>query len=75
MEVDIIVMATGYKQRFPFLKKHTQCAERGVGSTTHTHDDELPPERLICSSDEPTLVRRIAFEYIGIGMGIGMVSW
>ena len=49
VRADVVVFATGYRQRFPFLPNHPTCAV--------TNDHVLPPIRGICFPDEP----RVAF--------------
>lgn len=45
-DFDVVVMATGYRQRFPFLFG---------GRDSEAGDDPLPEQRNICTADEPTM--------------------
>eukprot|EP00808_Paulinella_micropora_P007032 g75307.t1 len=50
-DFDVVVLATGYKQRFPFL--YPDSGDK-VGAGVNG-DHPLPSQRNICSSEEPTL--------------------
>jgi len=55
VEADLVVLATGYRQRFPFLygkDKADQGMPTDVGKTA---DDPLPTEHFIVNPDEPRL--------------------
>ena len=58
---DVLLLATGYRQRFPFLHaarggERRRDAGRGDSSgDADVSDDPLPPIRLICSEEEPNL--------------------
>ena len=58
---EVLLCATGYRQRFPFIYSARGGGRRGsteVGgssSDADVNDDPLPPVRLICSEDEPNL--------------------
>jgi dimethylaniline monooxygenase (N-oxide forming) len=45
VEADVVVLATGYRQRFPFLYEHRKDGK----------DDPLPSEHFVCCPDEPRL--------------------
>eukprot|EP00939_MAST-03C_sp_MAST-3C-sp1_P001414 g1414.t1 len=47
VRADVVVFATGYRQRFPFLPDHPTCSVTG--------DHAMPPVRGICFAKEPRL--------------------
>lgn len=54
-EYDVILFATGYKQRFPFLHPHIISNGDHGRPKNENHDDALPNEHNICSTDEPSI--------------------
>ena len=54
-EADIVLLATGYKQRFPFL-----FPRGGESSEEGEEDDPLPRDRLICAPGEERFVLKPA---------------
>jgi dimethylaniline monooxygenase (N-oxide forming) len=54
-EFDVIVMATGYKVSFPFLKHLHRGALPASAEAWQPSQDVLPEQHNICSRDEPTL--------------------
>ncbi|KAL3933872.1 MAG: hypothetical protein SGPRY_000093 [Prymnesium sp.] len=55
-KADVIVLATGYKQSFPFLTEAHKSGEGWVhASGARGDEDPLPSEHFICSPDEPML--------------------
>jgi dimethylaniline monooxygenase (N-oxide forming) len=57
-EFDLILLATGYTQRFPFLNapRHTHAADpRGGASAPRGIEDPLPPDHFIVDPTEPRL--------------------
>jgi len=57
VEADIVVLCTGYRQRFPFLFGDGKVATASMGGENHcpSMDDPLPTEHFICNPDEPRL--------------------
>ena len=57
-DADLIVLATGYKQTFPFLHSDRAGADFGAwcaATGARGAEDPLPPEHFIIAPDEPTL--------------------
>ena len=52
-EVDVMLLATGYKQKFPFLENNNR--ETRSRNVSELDDDPLPSERLICAPTAPHL--------------------
>ena len=53
-DADVIVFATGYRQRFPFLDESAGRCQTST-SGARGEEDPLPDEHFIVSPDEPTL--------------------
>lgn len=52
-EADVVVLATGYVQKFPFMEQQQQEGEGAEEG--EAQDSALPSEHFILESEEPTI--------------------